>query len=433
MNAAEPAPPLTVAEFAAALNSLARFEDRPFVAVAVSGGPDSLALAILADRWARERGGEICAVTVDHGLRPESGAEIARLAAWLAARGIRHEVLVWSGEKPRTRIQERARAARYRLLAGWCRAHRVLHLLTAHQREDQVETHLIRRAASSGADGLAGMSAIRELEGCRLLRPLLGFPRVRLLALLREEGQPFLSDPSNLDPAFARARLRLGGPADLASLACRIAVLGRERQSRALARHRLLARAAALHPAGFAALDRGVVLAAPPDIAEAALSALVATVGGGDYPVRRRRVARLREALACDSFPGRTLGGCRLVPWRGRILVLRERGRAAERVVVTPGARLLWDRRFAVRLPASAPAAVTVGCLGGAGAAELRPELRRSSLPPLVRPLLPAAWDAKGLLAVPHLGWRRDAAGAVPKIEFYPSQPLTSADFTVVR
>src|SRR5207248_5640066 len=90
-----------------------------FLAVAVSGGADSLALAILADRWARERGGAICALTVDHRLRPESGDEIRRLRAWLSARGIRHEVLVWTGEKPRTGIQEAARLARYRLLGGW--------------------------------------------------------------------------------------------------------------------------------------------------------------------------------------------------------------------------------------------------------------------------------------------------------------------------
>ena len=81
--------------------------------------------------------------------------------------------------------------------------------LTAHHREDQTETHLIRRRAGSGPDGLAGMSAVRELPGCRLVRPLLAVPRARLAALLAAEGQPFLRDPSNLNPAFERARLRL--------------------------------------------------------------------------------------------------------------------------------------------------------------------------------------------------------------------------------
>ena len=83
--------------------------------------------------------------------------------------------------------------------------------LTAHHREDQTETHLIRRRAGSGVDGLAGMSAVRELAGCRLVRPLLAVPRARLAALLAAEGQPFLRDPSNLNPVFERARLRRSG------------------------------------------------------------------------------------------------------------------------------------------------------------------------------------------------------------------------------
>src|SRR4029077_6374622 len=104
-------------------------------------------------------------------------SEARRGAGWLAARGIPHEILVWSGEKPKTGIQEAAREARYRLLADWCRARGCLHLLTAHHRDDQAETHLIRRRAGSGVDGLAGMSAVRELDGCVVLRPLLGFSR----------------------------------------------------------------------------------------------------------------------------------------------------------------------------------------------------------------------------------------------------------------
>jgi len=105
LTGTSPSGPITSAEFASALAPLARFETCPFLAVAVSGGADSLALAILADRWARERGGSICAVTVDHRLRPESGAEVRRLHGWLSARAIRHEILVWSRDKPTSRIQ----------------------------------------------------------------------------------------------------------------------------------------------------------------------------------------------------------------------------------------------------------------------------------------------------------------------------------------
>src|SRR5947207_5334954 len=211
---AMPAAPLTLGELSAALAAIGGFEARPFITVAVSGGPDSLALAILADRWAREHGGQLVALTIDHRLRPESAEEAQIVGGWLAARGIAHHVLVWADPKPATGVQEAARAARYRLLAGWCREQGCLHLLTAHHREDQAETYLIRRRAGSGVDGLAGMSAVREVAGVRLVRPLLAVPKARLVALLAAERQPFLSDPSNRNPAFERARLRLDDAAD---------------------------------------------------------------------------------------------------------------------------------------------------------------------------------------------------------------------------
>src|SRR5439155_24846109 len=143
-SAADPtmsAAPLTLGELADALDAIGGFEARPLIAVAVSGGPDSMALAILADRWAQQRGGQAWALTIDHRLRPESAAETRMAGDWLAARAIPHEVLVGRGAKPASGIQEAARAARYRLLAAWCRERGCLHLLTAHHREDQAETH----------------------------------------------------------------------------------------------------------------------------------------------------------------------------------------------------------------------------------------------------------------------------------------------------
>jgi tRNA(Ile)-lysidine synthase len=430
------APPLTGAEFAATLQALAEFEAAPVLAVAVSGGPDSLALAILADRWARERGGRICALTVDHRLRPESADEVRRLQGWLAARNIRHEVLVWSDRKPATGIEAAARQARYQLLAGWCRERGCLHLLTAHHADDQIETHLIRRRAHSGPDGLAGMSAVRELADCRVLRPLLGFAKARFTALLAAERQAWITDPSNLDPGFERARLRISGAGARGAAAQRqLDELGQRRQSRERARDRLLARAAMLHPAGFAALDPGPLRSAPPEIAERALAALAATIGGRTYPPRRQRLVRLRRDLfgAEPGPPGRTLGGCRFVAWRDRILVLREAA-AADPVPLTPGAVLFWDRRYRVSLAAEAPCGALVGYLGRAGVAELdarAPELR-SSLPRLVYPMLPAVWDGAGLAAVPALGYRRDGAGTVPQIILRPVNCLSAGPFAVV-
>jgi tRNA(Ile)-lysidine synthase len=432
--------PLTLGEFAASLDSLARFERPPFLAVALSGGADSLALTILADRWARQRGGQICALSVDHRLRPESGAEIRRLRNWLTARGIHHQVLVWTEEKPQSGIQEAARLARYRLLNQWCREHACLHLLTGHHRDDQVETHLIRRRAHSGPDGLAGMSAIRELADCRLVRPLLGVARSRLVAFLESERQPFVTDPSNFDPAFERSRLRCGKDAqtsdiEVSHIVGNVRALGALRVVREEERDTLLARYASLHPAGFSSLDPALLADASPEASARLLSCLTATIGGAYYPPRRERIARLRAVLGTASVRGHTLGGCRFARWRERILVTRELARAAPPVQLQPGKRIVWDRRFEIIVPRADDNRYTIGYLGLASTVCLDRftlQLRLARLPRLLLPILPALWDEEGIAAVPHLRLVREGLVGLPQVVFRPVNPLTQAGFAVV-
>jgi tRNA(Ile)-lysidine synthase len=326
------------------------------------------------------------------------------------------------------------------LLSGWCREHGCLHLLTAHHREDQIETHLIRRRAHSGADGLAGMSAIRELGDCRLLRPLLDFRKGRLLALLDAEHQPFITDPSNRNPAFERSRFRKGdgatpAAAEVPALLAEIHTRGTLRAARERDGNAFLAQAASLHPAGFAVLDPGVLLAMPHDKTERVLSAVTATIGGALYPARRERIARLREVLGAAVPHGHTLGGCRFVRWRERVLVMRELARASKPTQLAPGERIFWDRRFNVTLPPDGAIPLTIGYLGLAGVAQLNrlvPQARRRRLPRLLLPILPAAWDDDGLAAVPHLGYRRESASTLPQFIFSPVNPLTQAGFAVV-
>ena len=428
-----------MAEFSAALARLAQWEVCPFIAVAVSGGADSLALAILADRWARERGGEICAVTVDHRLRPESAAEVSRLNGWLSARAIRHEILTWSGKKPTSGIQEAARTARYALLDKWCGAHGCLHLLTAHHRDDQVETYLIRDRARSGANGLAGISAIRELANCRVIRPLLGVAKARLEAFLDGERQPFITDPSNRNPIFERSRLRSEGAlplgAELDALLSQMRTLACGRRLRESTRHSLLARAVFLHPAGFAVLDPTLLNLAPCDVLEGMIAAVVSTIGGKLHPPRRERVARLRKMLAGPSRHAYTLGGCVLMPWRSRILALRELAAAAAPVTLAPGECCTWDQRYSLALATAAKEASSIGYLGRAGVVGLHRRFEEPvpcPLPRVIHPTLPAVWDKRGLAAVPSLGYRREHGLVLPEVRFQPSNPLTRAGFTVV-
>ncbi|NUB15861.1 tRNA lysidine(34) synthetase TilS, partial [Azospirillum brasilense] len=190
------------------MDRLGGFEAKPRVAVGVSGGADSLGLALLVQRWAAERAGDVLALIVDHGLRAESAAEAARVGGWLQARGIAHAILRWDGEKPPTGIQEAARAARHRLLAERCREEGILHLALAHHRDDQAETVLLRFGRGSGVDGLAAMAPVRAGGAVRVIRPLLDLPHDRLVVTCRAFGQEWIEDPSNRNPRFARARLR---------------------------------------------------------------------------------------------------------------------------------------------------------------------------------------------------------------------------------
>ncbi|HEY6870317.1 MAG TPA: tRNA lysidine(34) synthetase TilS [Novosphingobium sp.] len=173
--------------------------------VAVSGGPDSLALLLLA-RAARP--GEVEAATVDHGLRPAAADEADEVARVCAGLKVSHETLsVTVGDG---NVQSEARQARYAALAAWMDRRGLAALLTAHHADDQAETLLLRLNRASGVAGLAGVRAVGQVPGTRLplLRPVLGWRRRELAAVVEQAGLVAAQDPSNGDPRFDRARLR---------------------------------------------------------------------------------------------------------------------------------------------------------------------------------------------------------------------------------
>jgi tRNA(Ile)-lysidine synthase len=206
----------------------------PAIVLAVSGGPDSIALMWLAARWRRAltRGPRLIAVTVDHGLRAEAAREardVKRLARTL---DLPHRTMRWTGAKPKTGLPAAARNARYRLLAQAARASGATHILTAHTRDDQAETLLMRLVRGSGIAGLAAMARVTERDGVLLARPFLNVSKSQLVATLKRAKLGFADDPTNRDPHFTRPRIRAvmpvlaaeGGDArNLARLASRLA------------------------------------------------------------------------------------------------------------------------------------------------------------------------------------------------------------------
>jgi tRNA(Ile)-lysidine synthase len=206
----------------------------PAIVLAVSGGPDSIALMWLAARWRNRlaRGPRLIAVTVDHGLRSEAAREARDVKRLARSLDLTHRTLRWSGTKPKTGLPAAARAARYRLLAQAARAGGATHVLTAHTRDDQAETLLMRLLRGSGIAGLAAMARESEREGVLLARPFLDVSKSRLVATLKKAKIRFADDPTNRDVSFTRPRLRRllpalaaeGGDArNLARLAARLA------------------------------------------------------------------------------------------------------------------------------------------------------------------------------------------------------------------
>lgn len=419
-------------QFEQAMACFAPFEESPHLAVAVSGGADSTALAMLAATWTHVRQGRLSALIVDHGLRPESADEARRVRDRIEALGMTATVLGWRGDKPRSGIQSTARKARYDLLAAWCRSQAVLHLLVGHHADDQAETIAMRAARGSGAVGLGGMSAIVEMADFRLLRPLLGVTKVEVQEWLRQRDVDWVEDPTNRDLRFARARLRLDKTwRKEARRLTEVASNATVRRKAEVARLQVLASALTLDPLGFALVDLAPLLAAPVDVAEAALGAVLTCVGGRTYGPASGALQDAWHALR-EAPPGkaRTLGGC-LIQRRSETLVIaRETARLPARAPFGPGATRLWDGRFAVHLGIAAPRGAEIGPLGRDRGIALGRTGSGILAPWPALAALPALWVAEKPVSVPIPG--SEARGVWPfSAVFRPHRALVSPTFAV--
>lgn len=356
--------PVTETEFGEALARLGA--PRRFI-VAVSGGPDSMALARLAAMRRSLHG--VLAVTVDHGLRAAARAEAEQAGEWCRAAGIDHRILVWEGDKPSTGVQAAARAARYRLLAALAEAEGYEAVLTAHNEDDQAETVFMRLARGAGPLGLAGMEPRLSIaagpgKAVALLRPLLGFSRARIGATLGALGQNAIADPSNDDQGFERVRVR----ALLAALNEQ-ALLTRQALVRTAARMRAAAlRLETDENAAFAAADGrfgelGEISLAlrpgglPEGLAErpGLVARLIRAAGGGEHAPAEEAAAAALEVLRGGGAA--SLGGVIIRRRHARLVFCREPAALFGRADVAPmqpeplapGGRMIWDGRFIIR------------------------------------------------------------------------------------
>lgn len=288
------------------------------VAVAVSGGPDSMALLHLLHSLTKD----IVAVTVEHGLRAESLNEAFAVGAWCKKNKIKHHVLEWQGKKPKTAVHEAARAARYELLENFCRAHHILHLATAHHADDNAETILQRIAKASGPAGLCGMAAHSFTPHLHLWRPLLHHPKKDLVAYCHHFNIPYARDASNENPKYARGRLRgaaevLSGegltPDNLNLFAAKQREIIQLLEAEGV---KFLAQHARLIPGVRAEISADAFAAQPAVIQRIVMDYILKLVSGRDAPIRYDSLTALCAAMAAQGFRAKTLGHCRIAPKR---------------------------------------------------------------------------------------------------------------------
>ncbi len=332
------------------------------VAVAVSGGADSLCLTALLHKWGKETHHPVIALTVDHGLRPESAGEAADVQAFCIARGIEHHTLVWTGVKPKTRVEERARDARYRLLTGFCREHAIPVLCLAHHLGDQTETFLTRLARGSGVDGLSAMKPETVRNGVRLLRPLLRVPKGDLTAYLKRHHVSWVEDPMNYDAAYERVKWRrLTDTLTANGLTGDAVVRSADRLNRARTALDYYAAAflkenVVVDNRGFARIDTMAFVAAPAEIQIRVLARLLNMIGQPQKQLSLDGLEQLVERMPCQA----TLAECHIVPHKTGIYIAKESARQPAPVVIPAHVWQRWDRFWIyadcpVRVRAKAP------------------------------------------------------------------------------
>lgn len=355
MNGKKPAAePVGAAEFAALVAPLALAEN---IAVAVSGGIDSMALAVLCRRWADNcvtdhRQYRVHALIVDHGFRQESADEARLVRRRLQDHQIPADILTRAGPAPASGKQALGRAARYELMAEWCRLNGFSDLLVAHHRDDQAETVVMRALAGSGIDGLAAMRPVRTIGDIRILRPLLSISRARLAQTCHAHGLSHVDDSSNQDPAYTRTRIRhwLSGQGALpvvGATSARMSVLASRaaRTVDALTYYtdRAVADIVHWHRFGWARLAGDVLRDVPADIAIRVLAQVGAVAGGVELPLAQLE----RAAAPLMAGQARTLGRVEFRPLKnGDIGVWRQARHLPIAAWPAGHHEIVWDNRF---------------------------------------------------------------------------------------
>ncbi len=308
-----------------------KLEDFSTFVVAVSGGADSLALALLMKNWADANKKHMVALTVDHGLRPSSAKEAKYVAQVMKQYEVEHYILEWKGKKPATNVEEKAREARYGLIEKWCLQNKVKFVFVAHHMQDQAETFLIRLQRGSGVDGLSAMNVLTKRNDIFIVRPMLNCLPEDLKVFLQIKHINWVEDETNLSDAFLRGRVRKLLPLldeklgiDVQKLADTAQRMGRVRTFLEEVTQKFIKNNVRIYNKKIMCFTLKNFAELHEEIAFRVLSKLLTDVAEKVYPPRFERLENLYKNMLKSGFKSQTLQGCEVILSAGKIWIVPE-------------------------------------------------------------------------------------------------------------
>jgi len=324
-----------------------KIESNKAIAVAVSGGSDSMALLLKA----KEMGNKIYALTVDHNLREGSKVEALQVQEWCRQLGIEHHILTWEHEGILSNIQEQARDARYKLLSDFCTKHNIEYLLLGHNMEDVAENFMIRLDRGSGIDGLAAISEISTKSRITLLRPLLHSTKEELKQYLLSKKQSWIEDPSNKNEKYTRVKFRklLTEMGSLFTKRVADAAFHLERTKVFLENYtnQIFADLGIFHPEAYVELDFLKLTALEDEILYRIISKSLMLASGKNYKARFEGFSKLIEKIKADEDFIITLHGSKIKKNKNQLLFTRQKEKYIKPQKLLKGENI-WDDRFII-------------------------------------------------------------------------------------
>lgn len=401
------------------------------IAVAISGGADSIFLCLSLVKWASLKGIKIVGLTVDHMLRPESTAEANTVHAWLTQENIEHHILTWHKDSFPSNIQDSARIARYELLLNWCKANGVNCLALGHSLDDQYETVLQRLSHHSGPLGLSSIAMTRQLDDTLLIRPLLPVCRADIIEALQGFEKKWIEDPSNKNTDYTRIliRSRKQEYSRYHLTSARISsfqnTMQNFRQTMEKTCKKFTAKHVQIFSQGYCLVERSALLEESDELICYLISVYLQELSGNKYPPSADKVnhilTKIKDGVAHTSH------GCRILCVKNQILICRELAAIPQKTKLNEQNTLKWDNRFEFQSTVhthSLPSHCCAGMTWGKGKVhplsnendiiiqplgknwlDFKENEILKSLPSAVKPTLPSIWQKERLLNIPHLDY----------------------------